>query len=143
MVESASPDYYDVEEQKGLGINQLDKKTLIWLQVKKITDLISVDPDGKGCESILIIGGGAGAITEKKYIDHPHHSFYYAVRMLATLLKTECTESAYYKEKYSFIMTKFAGALEYDVDRTFAWLNLLMLIIDDNYGKEKTVNDII
>jgi len=143
MAAESGIDYFDVEEQKGLGGNQLDKKTLIWLQVKKCVDIVSVDPDGKGCESILIIGGGAAAITEKKYIDHPHHSFYYSVKALASLLKSECIDSVYYVDKLKMIEKHYENAKEYDIDKSFAWFNLLMMIIDDNYGKERAVSDII
>jgi hypothetical protein len=134
-------EFYDADEQKYLNLEKLDRILLLWLTVKKIGDLMSEDPEEKGKYHVVIIGGGMNAITEKRYVDHPHNRLWGAVRYLHALLTPERGEDETYGTDYKKIMDKFASKPKYDYQRSEALFRRLVRLIEDNYGREEKIID--
>jgi len=79
-------EYFDAHEQQFIDLKTIDDKSLLWLQVLRVGQNSMMDPEEGGREQIIQVGGGAGAIIEKKYIPHPYARYVNMVLHLYDLL---------------------------------------------------------
>lgn len=135
-------EFYDADDQKYLNIQKLDRLRIIFIQMLKCSQIASVDNRGKGRYVKQVIGR-AIPIIQDIWLDEPHVSYYYAVRQLYVLVYPEFKKSEEYVQRYNKVFLDTDKDNPYDYKRTEKLHKLLVSFIEERFGRENGIIDIV